>query len=54
MALTKVVIEKLKARGADTADIFFFGGVVTDDATHDRLLGFGDALAAHGIVPAPT
>ena len=30
-------------------DIFFFGGVADDDATRNRVLGFKEALAAHGI-----
>jgi len=47
--LAKVVIGKLLGRGADTSDIFFFGGVAKDDATRNRLLGFKDALAEHGI-----
>ena len=47
--LTRVVIDKLLARGADISDIFFFGGAAKDDATHNRLLGFKDALAEHGI-----
>lgn len=54
MALTEVVIEKLIERGADTGDFFFFGGVADDDATRNRVLGFGDALAAHGIAQVPS
>jgi LacI family fructose operon transcriptional repressor len=51
--LTEVVLEKLAARGAERTDIFFFGGVADDDATHNRVLGYKDALAAHGIVQGP-
>ncbi len=47
--LTRVVIDKLLARGADISDIFFFGGTAKDDATHSRLLGFKDAVTEHGI-----
>jgi LacI family transcriptional regulator, fructose operon transcriptional repressor len=54
MALTEVVIEKLMERGADTGDFFFFGGVADDDATRNRVLGFNDALAAHGIAQVPS
>ena len=53
-ALTRVIIGKLIDRDADTRDIFFFGGVGEDDATRSRLLGFKDALAAHGIDFDPT
>lgn len=49
--LTEVVLEKLLARGADATEFFFFGGVADDDATRNRVLGFTDALAVHGIVP---
>jgi LacI family transcriptional regulator, fructose operon transcriptional repressor len=48
--LANVMVEKLKARGADPTDLFFFGGVADDDATRNRVLGFNEALAAHGIV----
>ena len=51
--LTDVVLEKLIARGADATDLFFFGGVADDDATHNRVLGFNDALAAHGVAAGP-
>jgi LacI family fructose operon transcriptional repressor len=51
--LTEVVLEKLVARGADATDLFFFGGVADDDATRNRVLGFNDALAVHGVVPGP-
>ena len=51
--LTEVVLEKLVARGAVATDLFFFGGVADDDATRNRVLGFTDALAAHGVVPGP-
>jgi LacI family transcriptional regulator, fructose operon transcriptional repressor len=51
--LTEVVLEKLVARGAAATDLFFFGGVADDDATLNRVLGFNDALAAHGVVPGP-
>ena len=47
--LTEVVISKLLSRGADAADIFFFGGAAKDDATRNRLLGFKSAVAEHGI-----
>ncbi len=47
--LTEVVLRKLGALGADKTDIFFFGGVGDDDATHNRVMGFRDALVAHGI-----
>jgi LacI family transcriptional regulator, fructose operon transcriptional repressor len=50
--LTEVMLDKLLARGADVSDIFFFGGVPDDDATASRVLGFEDALAAHGITVA--
>jgi len=50
-ALTEVVIDKLKRRGGDLGDMFFFGGVAEDDATLNRLLGYKEALAAHGVVP---
>ncbi len=49
--LSRVMIDKLLAREADISDIFFFGGTANDDATHNRLLGFKDALAEHGIAP---
>lgn len=49
--LTEVVIEKLAARGSDTEDLFFFGGVADDHATRNRLLGFNDALAKYDIKP---
>ena len=49
--LTNVMLEKLKARDADPTDLFFFGGVADDDATRNRVLGFNEALAAHGIAP---
>ena len=48
--LTEVVLQKLDKLGADTTDIFFFGGVADDNATHSRVLGFKDALAASGIL----
>jgi LacI family transcriptional regulator, fructose operon transcriptional repressor len=51
--LTEVVLKKLGAHGADTTDIFFFGGVADDDATRSRVLGFKDALAANGISVRP-
>jgi LacI family fructose operon transcriptional repressor len=51
--LTEVVLEKLVARGADATEFFFFGGVADDDATQNRVLGFTDALAVHGVVPSP-
>ena len=50
--LTKVVIDKMLGRSADTSDIFFFGGA-KDDATRNRLLGFKDAMAEHGIKLGP-
>jgi LacI family fructose operon transcriptional repressor len=50
--LANVMLEKLKARGSDPTDLFFFGGVADDDATRNRVLGFNEALAAHGIVLA--
>ena len=49
MELTRVVIQKLAARGANVSDLFFFGGVAEDDATHNRLLGFQDAVSESGI-----
>ena len=52
--LTEVVLAKLLARGAEVSDIYFFGGVAGDDATHNRVLGFKEALAAHAIVPGPS
>ena len=51
--LTDVVLEKLIARRADATDLFFFGGVADDDATQNRVLGFTDALAAHGVMAGP-
>ena len=48
--LTNVVVDKLSARGADISDLFFFGGVPDDDATRNRLIGFKEALAEHGIM----
>ena len=50
-ALTRVVIQKLSARNCDISDLFFFGGVADDDATRNRLLGFGDVLAEREIGP---
>jgi LacI family fructose operon transcriptional repressor len=47
--LTEVILQKLRARKADTSDIFFFGGVPDDDATGGRVNGFKDALSANGI-----
>ena len=47
--LTEVVIEKLERRRADLSEIYFFGGVADDDATRNRLLGFHEALEAHGV-----
>lgn len=52
-ALTEIIVQKLQERGVSTEDLFFFGGVADDDATRSRLLGFHDALAAHGIVAGP-
>jgi LacI family fructose operon transcriptional repressor len=51
--LTEVVIQKLAARGSDTADLFFFGGAADDDATRNRVRGFNDALATYDIAPSP-
>ena len=51
--LTDIMLEKLIARGADATDLFFFGGVADDDATQNRVLGFKDALAAHGLMAGP-
>jgi LacI family transcriptional regulator, fructose operon transcriptional repressor len=51
--LTDVLLEKLIARGADTTELFFFGGMADDDATRNRVLGFTDALAAHDLVAEP-
>ena len=51
--LTEVILRKLDMLGADTTDIFFFGGVADDDATHSRVLGFKDALAANDISAKP-
>lgn len=51
--LTEIVLRKLKAFGADPADIFFFGGVAADDATHSRADGFKDALSQIGVVFRP-
>jgi LacI family fructose operon transcriptional repressor len=51
--LMEVVLQKLYVLGADSTDIFFFGGVADDDATHSRLLGFKDALSANGISTKP-
>jgi LacI family transcriptional regulator, fructose operon transcriptional repressor len=47
--LTEVIIEKLVSRQLDPADLFFLGGTADDDATRNRLLGFREAIAAHGI-----
>lgn len=48
--LTDVIIEKLASHGSDLTDLFFLGGEAADDATQNRLLGFRDAVAAHGIM----
>jgi len=48
-ALTEVMVRKLAARGGDLNDIFFFGGLVDDDATMKRVAGFADTLTLHGI-----
>ena len=47
--LTRVVLRKLEMHGADISDVFFFGGVADDDATHNRLLGFREVLAERGV-----
>jgi len=47
--LTEVIIEKLVSQQLDAADLFFLGGTADDDATRNRLLGFRDAIEAHGI-----
>ena len=51
--LTKVIVSKLLGRGADASEIFFFGGMAKDDATRNRLLGFKEAVAEHGIKLGP-
>lgn len=52
-ALTEVLVGKMVARGADPGDLMFLGGVSDDFATTSRMAGFADALAAHGVTPAP-
>ncbi len=47
--LTEVIISKVRARGGDPSDLFFFGGDADDDATRNRLLGFNAALAREHI-----
>lgn len=48
-ALTEQVIQKLIARGDPPEDIYFFGGLTSDEATMKRVRGFTDSLGAHGI-----
>jgi LacI family transcriptional regulator, fructose operon transcriptional repressor len=52
-ALTEVIIRKLQAGDGDPREIFFFGGLADDDATLKRVLGFADALSAHGVECTP-
>ena len=52
-ALTEEVVKKLTAQGDPLDDIFFFGGLTTDDATMKRVRGFTDCLASHGVAVNP-
>ncbi|MEO7223940.1 MAG: LacI family DNA-binding transcriptional regulator [Devosia sp.] len=51
LELTNVMLDRLTKRGADPADVVFFGGVADDDATRNRLAGFVEALESRGLVP---
>ena len=51
LELTNVMLDRLTERGADPADVVFFGGVADDDATRNRLAGFVEALESRGLVP---
>jgi LacI family transcriptional regulator, fructose operon transcriptional repressor len=48
-ALTEEVLKKLMSQDDPLDDIFFFGGLAADDATMNRVRGFTDSLAAHGL-----
>ena len=48
-ALTEIILRRLSDRGAPLTDLFFFGGLLSDDATSKRLQGFRDALVQHGV-----
>lgn len=48
-ALTEVILRKLGDRGKPLDDLFFFGGLMSDDATSKRVQGFREALAQRGV-----
>ncbi|MEP7239633.1 MAG: LacI family DNA-binding transcriptional regulator [Devosia sp.] len=49
LELTNVMLDRLANRGANPADVVFFGGVADDDATRNRLGGFVEALQLRGV-----
>lgn len=50
--LTDAILERLKARGTPNDPIIFAGGRIEDHNTRERIAGFSEALAAHGL-PSP-
>lgn len=48
-ALTDVILDKLLLRKMPLNDLFFFGGLMDDDATLKRVQGFTDSLRNHQI-----
>jgi LacI family transcriptional regulator, fructose operon transcriptional repressor len=50
LELTNVMLDRLAERHASPSDIVFFGGVADDDATHNRLEGFVEALENRGVI----
>jgi LacI family fructose operon transcriptional repressor len=52
-ALSDVLVDRMVARDAVSADLFFLGGVADEFDTASRIAGFADALAANAVTPAP-
>lgn len=51
--LTNVILDGMReVPGGPTSDIYFIGGLASDDATRRRMDGFADALRARGTEPA--